>query len=70
VISVWSVPRGYNKYKEDLLSQLSFEMPACQNMSLGINVRRSTELAVGRIIEKKWQEMNYAVRRKLHNVLQ
>jgi hypothetical protein len=29
------VPRGYEKDKGDRLSQLSFETPACLNMSLG-----------------------------------
>jgi hypothetical protein len=30
-----SLTRGYKKGKEDRLSQLSFETPACQVMSLG-----------------------------------
>jgi hypothetical protein len=29
------MPRGCKKDKEDRLNQLSFETPACQNMSLG-----------------------------------
>jgi hypothetical protein len=33
--SVRSVPKGYKKDKEDRWSQLSFETPACQDMSLG-----------------------------------
>jgi hypothetical protein len=35
LFSVRSVPRGYKKDKEDRLSQLSFETPGCQDMSLG-----------------------------------
>jgi hypothetical protein len=35
VFSVRSVQRGYEKDKEDCLSQLSFETPACQDISLG-----------------------------------
>jgi hypothetical protein len=35
VFSVRSVSRGYKIDKEDRLSQLSFEMPAYQNMCLG-----------------------------------
>jgi hypothetical protein len=35
VFSVRSVPRGYKKDKKGRLSQLSFETPACQDMSLG-----------------------------------
>jgi hypothetical protein len=34
VFSERSVPRVYKK-DNDLLTQLSFEMPACQDMSLG-----------------------------------
>jgi hypothetical protein len=34
--SVRFVPRGYRKCKEDRLSQLSFETPACQDVSLGV----------------------------------
>jgi hypothetical protein len=35
VFSVQSVPRSYKTDKEDLSVQLSFETPACQDMSLG-----------------------------------
>jgi hypothetical protein len=35
VFSVRSMPRGYKKDKEGCLSQLSFETPTCQDMSLG-----------------------------------
>jgi hypothetical protein len=35
VFSVQSVPRGYKKDKVDRLSQLSYETPACQDMSFG-----------------------------------
>jgi hypothetical protein len=35
VFSLQSVPRGYKKDKEGRLSQLSFETPACHDMSLG-----------------------------------
>jgi hypothetical protein len=35
VFSVRFVSRDYKKDKEDRLSQLSFETPACQDMSLG-----------------------------------
>jgi hypothetical protein len=35
VFSVRFVPRGCKKDKEDRLSQLSFETPTCQDMSLG-----------------------------------
>jgi hypothetical protein len=34
VFSARSVPRGYKKDKEDRLRQLSFETPACRDMSL------------------------------------
>jgi hypothetical protein len=34
--SVRSVPRGYKKYKENRLRQLSFETLACQVMSFGV----------------------------------
>jgi hypothetical protein len=35
VFSVRSMPMSYKKNKEDRLSQLSYETPACQDMSLG-----------------------------------
>jgi hypothetical protein len=35
MFSILSVPRGYKKDKEDPLSQLSFETPACLDMGLG-----------------------------------
>jgi hypothetical protein len=35
VFSLRSVTMGYKKCKENCLSQLSFETPACQDMSLG-----------------------------------
>jgi hypothetical protein len=35
LFSAWSVPMGYKKDKEDRLSQLRFETPAYQDMSLG-----------------------------------
>jgi hypothetical protein len=35
VFSEQPVPRGYKKNKERRLSQLSFETPSCQDMSLG-----------------------------------
>jgi hypothetical protein len=35
ITSVRSVPRGYEKDKEDRLSQLSFETLACQHYELG-----------------------------------
>jgi hypothetical protein len=35
VLSERSVPRAYKKGKEDRLSQLSFEMQTCQDMSFG-----------------------------------
>jgi hypothetical protein len=35
VFYVRSMPRGYKKAKGDRLRQLSFETPACQDMSLG-----------------------------------
>jgi hypothetical protein len=35
VFSAWSVPRGYETDREHRLSGLSFETPACQDMSLG-----------------------------------
>jgi hypothetical protein len=46
VFSAWSVPRGYKKDIEDRLSQLGFETPACQDMSLGAG-----ELELGRVRE-------------------
>jgi hypothetical protein len=35
VFSAWSLPKGSKKNKEDRLSQLSFETPACQDIRLG-----------------------------------
>jgi hypothetical protein len=35
LFSVRSMPKVYKKDKEDRLSQLSFETPACQDMRLG-----------------------------------
>jgi hypothetical protein len=35
VFFAWSVPRGYNKDKEDRLRQLSIVMPGCRDMNLG-----------------------------------
>jgi hypothetical protein len=35
MFSALSLPRDYKKDKEDRLSYLSFETPACQDMSLG-----------------------------------
>jgi hypothetical protein len=32
---------------------LSFETPACQDISLGIELKESPELAVGRIMARK-----------------
>jgi hypothetical protein len=46
VFSTWSVPRTYKK-DEDCSSQLSFEMPACQDMSLG-----AEELELGQVLER------------------
>jgi hypothetical protein len=48
VFPAWSVPRDYKKEKEDLLSALSFETPACQDMSLKAEelLSRVLELAV------------------------
>jgi hypothetical protein len=48
------VLRGYKVNKEDCLSQLSFETPACQDMSLVVEqlsgeLRVSLELAVERL---------------------
>jgi hypothetical protein len=37
MFSVRSVPRDYGNDKEDIVSQLSFEMPTCQDMSLELN---------------------------------
>jgi hypothetical protein len=52
-----SVPRGYEKNKEDRLRQLSFETPACQDMSLGaeeLNWRTESVSGDGsRMIEKR-----------------
>jgi hypothetical protein len=55
VFSAWSLPRSYKKDKEDRLSQLSFETPACQDMSLGaeeLQLNRVSKLAVGRIMAR------------------
>jgi hypothetical protein len=35
-----------------------------------IELKESLELAVGRIVENKWQERNYAEKRRLRSVLQ
>jgi hypothetical protein len=40
VLSVWSMPRGYKEDKDDHLSQLSFETPPCQDVSLGTEESR------------------------------
>jgi hypothetical protein len=50
---VRSVPRGYKKEKEDLLSKFSSRVGSCSR-----ELRESPMSAVGRIIEKKWQERN------------
>jgi hypothetical protein len=49
--SAWSVERGYKKDREDRLSQLSFETPACQDICLGAELlseelREFLEMAV------------------------
>jgi hypothetical protein len=45
MLSIRSVPSGHKKDKEDGLSQLSFETPACQEVSLGAEESRDgTEL--------------------------
>jgi hypothetical protein len=54
VFSVGAAPRLYN---EDL-RQIELEW------------RESLDMAVGRIIENKWQERNQFVARTLHSVLQ
>jgi hypothetical protein len=54
VFSVEAAPRLYN---EDL-------------RHTELELRQSPELAVGRIIDKKWQERNWIVQRRLHSVLQ
>jgi hypothetical protein len=49
LFSVQSVPRGYDKAKEDCLIQSSFEAPASQDMNLGaeeLELRESLEMAV------------------------
>jgi hypothetical protein len=52
-----SLRRGYGKDKEDTLSQLSFETPACRDMNLGAEelnwgslLRRQSKM-----IKKRWQ---------------
>jgi hypothetical protein len=63
VFSVRSVSIYYKENK-DFLSQLSFETPAYQDKNnlgpeeLNRELREFPELAVSRIIEKKWQERN------------
>jgi hypothetical protein len=53
VFSVPSLPKGYKKDKENRLSQLSFKMPACQDMTFGAEALlpgewlESLEMAVG-----------------------
>jgi hypothetical protein len=37
VFSAWSVPMDYEKDKENRLSQLSFEMPPCQDIGWEMN---------------------------------
>jgi hypothetical protein len=54
VFSVGAAPRLYN---EDL-RQIELEL------------REPPEFVVGRIIEKKWKDLNYAVQRRLQNVPQ
>jgi hypothetical protein len=49
------VPRCYKKDKEGRLNQLSSGVGSCSR-----ELRESPELAVGRIIERKWQETNWA----------
>jgi hypothetical protein len=62
VFSSWSVPKGYKKDKEDPLGQLSFETPACQDMSLG---------AVELRHQNYWVQFSgaesLAVKRRLHD---
>jgi hypothetical protein len=57
------MPRDYKKDKEDPLSHLSFETPACQDVSLGAEQFERWQL---KVIEKKWQERNKTVQRRLH----
>jgi hypothetical protein len=47
------MPRGCKKDKNDRLSQLSFETPACQLGSREIELGESPEVAVGRMARKK-----------------
>jgi hypothetical protein len=51
VFSVRSVPRGYKHDKEVCLRQSNSGVGSCSR-----ELRESPELAVDRIIEKKWQE--------------
>jgi hypothetical protein len=53
--AVFSVGASLRSYNEDV-TQLELELS------------RVPELAVGRIIEKKWQERNQSVRTRLHSV--
>jgi hypothetical protein len=50
---VFSVLRSYKKDKEDRLRHLSSGVGCCSR-----ELREPLELAVGRIIEKKWHEKN------------
>jgi hypothetical protein len=52
------MPRGYKKDKEEHLSQLSFDLPAFQDMSLGAE---ELELSLW-----SWQARNLAVQRRFH----
>jgi hypothetical protein len=57
-----SVPKVYEKDKEDHLSQLSFKMPACQAMSLGAEqLSWRIERVSGdgsQMIAKRWHKRN------------
>jgi hypothetical protein len=45
VFSLRSVPRDYEKDKQDNLSQLSFETSACQDKSLGAEELSAVQLS-------------------------
>jgi hypothetical protein len=52
---VRSLPGGYEKDKENRLSQSSFETPACRDMNLGVEYNWGSPLnRQSKMIEKRW----------------
>jgi hypothetical protein len=66
------VQNGYKEEfgLEELVEFRDASLPGYKDGSRGIEFSEYPELGCGRIIEKKWQERNSALQRRLHSVLQ